>query len=148
MLKPDESFISSRDFFFKLINLDFSLPILDYTACFATQKKYFSNTFSQTSFPMIHMQNKLNINAFFYLFLHFFAFRFLFLFSRDENLLNSTFPVMFFFSYHRFYSYSALYFCILQPFFELQGPGTTDTKIYSMKQHVLRRYAQGKEQLR
>ena len=69
---------------------------------------------------MIHMQNKLNINAFFYLFLHFFAFRFLFLFSRDENLLNSTFPVMFF-SYHRFYSYSALIFLHITAFFRTAG---------------------------
>ncbi|KAK3802850.1 hypothetical protein RRG08_027839 [Elysia crispata] len=33
-----------------------------------------------------------------------------------------------------------------QPFFELQGPETKGTKNYSMKQHVLIKYAQGKEQ--
>ena len=57
----------------------------------------------------------------------FLSFRFLVLFSRDENLLNSTFPVMFFLITD-FIHTLLLYFCILQPFFELQGPGTTDTK--------------------
>ena len=44
------------------------------------------------------MQIKFNTNA-----LHFFSRRFLVFFSRDENLLSSTFPVMFFL---KFYLYS------------------------------------------
>ena len=62
---------ANPDFFFKSFNFDISLPLLDYTASFVTQKKKkYSNPISQTSFSVVHMQKekKININAFFNLF--------------------------------------------------------------------------------
>ena len=73
---------------------------------------------------MFHMQNKLNINAFFDIFCIFSPFRFEVYFSKDKNLLNSTFPSMFFFL-NRFDLYIVLlYLSISQPFFKEHGPRT------------------------
>ena len=58
---------ANPDFFFKSFNLDISLPLLDYTASFVTQKKNIPTLSPKLPFQLF-MCKKININTFFYLF--------------------------------------------------------------------------------